>query len=347
MTPASIDDKSAFGSLTVRGYCVVLLAVFLSLTLGVALAERGAEWTCWAGGYRQNAWLAYCNSKRYGVFDVEAIWHRVEEDVQPAIESAQILTLSDSHLQNALSLGGASRWFAAHRYPVYMLGLPTEESGFGERLLERFHPHPRVVVLDASPYFTGQLGPFEQTVFEDPKASERAVLRLKEFQSRHERVCEHLPWACGHNFAYYRSRVDGHWIFPDSVDTIWIGRHDVPNDRTRFPTGEKPNESVALYPKYLAAARRLIDRLQIPANCIVITNVPADEDLGGLADYLGTTLGLTVIVPRLAGLETFDRAHLTPASAVRWTDAFLRQLEPVLRRCVPSGGLTAANLEAP
>ena len=88
---------------------------------------------------------------------MEAIWHHVESDVAPAIEAADILTLSDSHLQNALSLGGASRWFSTHHYSLYMLGLPTAESGFGERLLDNFHPHPKLVILDASPYFTGRL----------------------------------------------------------------------------------------------------------------------------------------------------------------------------------------------
>ncbi len=319
--------------LTVRGYWIVLLSLFLGLTLFAAVAERGAELSCWAGGYRQNAWLAYCNSKRYGVYDVEAIWHHVESEVVPAIGAATVLTLSDSHLQNALSLGNASQWFAANHYRFYMLGLPTAESGFGERLLDNFRPHPKVLILDASPYFTGRLGTFEQTIFDNPTASRKSVLALKDFQAVHRRFCDQIPWACGHNFAYFRSREDGHWIFPLQTSSIWIGWNDVPNDNRHFPIGQMPNEDVPLYPKYLASAKRLVEKLKMPADCIVITNVPSEEDLGGLAQYIGHSLGLAVVDPLVNNLFTFDRAHLTPESSVRWTRAFLHELEPVLHRC--------------
>ncbi len=330
----STSEHSRMGMLTARAYWVVLLSVFLGLTAAWALGERGTELTCWPGGYRQNAWLAYCNSKRYGVYDVEAIWHRIEPDVEPNIAAAKVLTISDSHLQNALSLGDASEWFAAHHYPLYMLGLPTEESGFGERLIDSFQPHPDVVILDASPYFTGGLGSFEQTIFKDQGASRKAVQDLKDFQTWHQRFCGVLPWACGHNFAYYRSRQDGHWIFPVQSTSIWIGWNDVPNDTRQFPTGQTLNENLSLYPKYLASATRLVEKLHMPRNCIVITHVPAHENLRGLAQYIGLPLGLTVIEPQVDDLTTFDRAHLTPASSKRWTQAFLQALEPVLEHCV-------------
>jgi hypothetical protein len=328
------SENGPVGTLTAATYWIVLLCVFLGLTGAVALGERAAELSCWSGGYQQDAWLAYCNSKRYGVYDVEAIWHRVEGDVVPAVEAADVLTLSDSHLQNALSLGEASPWFAAHRYSLYMLGLPTAESGFGERLLDNFHPHPKVVILDASPYFTGGLGTFEQSIFQDPDASRKEVLKLKDFQALHERYCAGLPWACGHNFAYYRSRIDGHWIFPAPSTSIWIGGNDVPNDKQRFPTGRTPNENLSLYPKYLESAKRLVDKLSMPTECIVITNVPGQEDLRGLAQYIGQSLSLTVVDPDVANLDTFDRAHLTPESSRRWTEAFLQQLEPLLQHCL-------------
>jgi hypothetical protein len=337
------SENGRIGMLTARAYWIVLLSVFLGLTATWALGERGAELTCWPGGYEQNAWLAYCNSKRFGVFDVEAIWHHVESDVVPNIAAAKVLTISDSHLQNALSLGNASQWFAAHRYPVYMLGLPTEESEFGERLIDNFQPHPDVVILDASPYFTGGLGSFEQAIFNDQGASRKAVLGLKDFQTWHQRFCDQLPWACGHNFAYYRSRQDGHWIFPEQSSAIWIGWNDVPNDNRQFPTGQALNEDLSLYPKYLDSATRLVKKLHMPADCIVITHVPAEENLRGLAQYIGHGLGLTVIDPDVPDLTTFDRAHLTPASSKRWTQAFLQALEPVLEHCVNTGAASAAG----
>jgi hypothetical protein len=320
--------------LSVRVYWIVLLAVFLGLTGVKMLADRGQQMTCWPGGYQKDAWMAYCNSERYGVYDIEAVWHHVEPDVVPAVAAARVLTLSDSHLQNALSLGGASEWFAAHNYPFYMLGLPTEESGFGERLLDNLHPRPDVLILDASPYFTGELGGLETPMFSDLGSSRKQVLELKDYQVQHQAWCTRLPWACGHNFAYFRSRMDGHWIFPELTGSIWIGRNSVPNDNRQYPTGRRPNEALELYPKYLAAAKRLVSKLDIPSHCIVLTHVPSEESLPGLAQYIGDALGLTVIEPQLPDLYTFDLAHLTPQSSVRWTRDFLENMEPLLRQCV-------------
>jgi hypothetical protein len=330
--------------LTSRAYWAVLLSVFLGLTLTKGMADRAAELSCWPGGYGQNAWMAYCNSDRYGVYDIEAVWHRVEPDVLPAILAARVLTLSDSHLQNALSLGGASDWFARQHTPFYMLGLPTEESGFGERLLDNFHPHPDVVILDASPYFTGEPGVQETPMFADLDASRRAVMALKAFQGEHQDFCAHLEWACGHNFAYFRSREDGHWIFPAQTKSIWIGRNSVPNDNRKYATGRRRNEALALYGKYLESATRLVEKLAIPRGCIVITHVPSDESLPGLAQYIGTALGLTVIEPQLNNLYTFDFAHLTPESSIRWTQAFLEDIKPVLRQCTSNSSPAVANV---
>lgn len=336
----------ALTGITARAYGTILLAVFLGLVIAKELRARAAELTCWSGGYRQNAWMAYCNSDRYGVYDTEAIWHHIEPDVAPSIQAAQVLTLSDSKMQNALSLGGAGEWFALHHTPLYLLGLPHAESEFAIRLLENFKPHPDLVILDASPYFTGDVGYDEQSIFKNPEKSRADVTALKDYQAWHQRFCATFAWACGHNFAYFRSRVDGHWIFPTASPSFWIGHNSVPNDDHRFPTGEKVDESVPLYPVYLANARRLVEKLNMPSRCIVITHVPSEYDLRGLADYIGTHLGLTVIQPRVADLYTFDQAHLTPRSAARWTRAFLTELEPVLQDCATHHAAVVARAES-
>jgi len=321
-----------------RAYWIVLVLLFLGLSASKGLYDRAVEMTCWAGGYSQDAFMAYCNTDRYGVYDTEAIWNRVEPGAAQKIQAAKVLTLSDSHLQNALSLGGASEWFVKRGVPFYMLGVPHNESGFGEKLLENLNPHPQLLVLDASPFFTGEVGQYERGIFSDPKGSLRGVEDLKKYQVWHERICSELPAACGHNFAYFRSRSDGHWIFPPQTRSIWIGYRDVPNDSLRFPTGELPDVEISSqFPQYLRAAHEFATRLNVPPACVVITNVPSNYELRDLAATLGKELGWTVVDPKVSGLFTFDKSHLTPESSVRWTDEFLKELDPVISRCVNGG----------
>jgi hypothetical protein len=337
--------RGLLGMLKTRSYWIIILVLFLGLAGAKTLGDRAAEWTCWPGGYAQNAWMAYCNSERYGVYDIEAVWHHIEPEVVPDIAAARVLTLSDSHLQNALSLGGASEWFSAHHYRWYMLGLPHAQSGFGERLLDNLQPHADVVILDASPYFTGEIAQEERPMFNDLAASRTQVEELHDFQSWHQDFCSRTPWACGHNFAYFRSRLDGHWIFPATNKSIWIGHNSVPNDDKRFATDSRPPEDFALYPKWLENARRLVAKLPTRPSCIVITHVPSERNLQGLAQFIADGLGVRVVEPQVANLATFDNSHLTPQSSVLWTQAFLEQLEPVLHECISPGVTTAANVQ--
>jgi hypothetical protein len=321
-----------------RSYLLTSLVTLVALSGGSEAYARYKRVSCWSGGYAQDAWMAYCNSDRYGVYDVEAVWYGVEPDVMPAVRNAKVLTLSDSHLQNALSLGGASEWFTEHGYPVYMLGLPTAESRFGELLIDRLQAKPSVVVFDASPYFNGLLGSFQANLpTTDENMGRARVEQLRDFQRYHRWVCDRWSWACGRNFAYFRSRKDGHWIFPDPTTTkLWIGANSLPNDEVRFPVSTKPDELAPRYPHYLEVARGFVAKLGLPAKCVVVTGVPTDLPKRELARYLSTSLGITLIDPNLEGLATFDRGHLTPESSKRWTQAFLEELAPVLRDCVRS-----------
>jgi hypothetical protein len=320
--------------MTLSRYLALLLITFVGLSALHLGYVRFLQVSCWPGGYERDAWMAYCNSDRYGVYDADAIWHSLEPEVAPKVRAAKVLTLSDSHLQNALSLGGASEWFESRRYPVYMLGVPTAESQYGELLLERLQAHPSVIVFDSSPYFTGGPGAFEKALLEQPVESRERALELREFQDFHRRFCARFPWACGYNFAYFRSRKDGHWIFPAPSGRFLVGGRGVPNDNLRYPTSTRPDEWIPRYPEFLEVARKVIGKLGLPARCVVITAVPTEVPKQGLAHYLAAGLGVTLIDPALPDMMTFDHSHLTPESSRRWTQAFLEQLQPVLDSCI-------------
>ena len=180
------------------------------------------------------------------------------------------------------------------------------------------------------------MGFSEETIIDDAKTRHDEAFELKDFQVFHQKFCQQLSWICGHNFTYFRSRQDGHWIFPEAEAPIWIRARSVPNDRSRYPTSSTTVDDLpARYPEYRRAASRLISKFGIPARCIVITHVPNNESHEGLARYLAATLGLTLVDPVLPPLATFDQAHLTPESSRRWTQAFLEELAPTLQACVP------------
>jgi hypothetical protein len=54
----------------------------------------------------------------------------------------------------------------------------------------------------------------------------------------------------------------------------------------------------------------------------------------GTAGAVAAALHLRLVAPRLAGLMTFDRVHLDPESAERWSAAFLTEAGPQIRKCL-------------
>jgi len=332
--------------MNLRTYVIAVVATFVVLTGLHALGVQSVRLACWSGGYKRDAWMAYCNSDRYGVYDVDAVWFDTEGEVGAAIKHAQILTLSDSRLQNALSLGGAPAWFAERGYETYLLGLPTEESGFAEKLWDKYQPHPAVVIFDASPYFTGNVGGSELALSQQPEHEHEEAMKLHRFESFHREFCSRFDWFCGHTFSYFRSRHDGHWIFPSQTDPVWFGRGGMPNDQTRLLTDVLPDELVPLYPDYLKAARRLLAKINLPPQCVVLTHVPHEERADGLPRYLAESLGVVLLDPKVPNLYTFDRAHLTPESSLAWTAQFLKQLDPILKKCIALPGHTPQTLAA-
>jgi hypothetical protein len=331
-------------SATYMRYLATLVICFAALLAAGQGYTQAKRLSCWAGGYARDGWMASCNSELYGVFDVDAVWFNLEPEIAPAAAHAQVLALGESHLQNALSLADAGDWFADHGVSFYSLLLPTAQSGFGEMLIDKLHVKPAVLLLDADPYFTGKVGPYESILLADQKKALRQDMSLLAFQDFHEAFCAHLPMFCGLNFSYFRSRRTGEWIYPPPdvrAHMLW-GAYAAPNDVNRFPVGIVPDDT-SLYPGYLAAARRLVGKLQIPPACVVITNVPSEEQGPGVARYLAQQLGWTLIDPPRDRLATFDRSHLTPTSARRWTADYLAALEPTLRRCIPASKPAAAD----
>jgi hypothetical protein len=54
----------------------------------------------------------------------------------------------------------------------------------------------------------------------------------------------------------------------------------------------------------------------------------------GTAKAIAVALGLNLVAPKLAGLATFDKVHLDPESAQRWSAAFFEDAGPQIRKCL-------------
>jgi hypothetical protein len=202
-------------------------------------------------------------------------------------------------------------WFASRNIPMYLLAFgANEQSGWADRLLDKFHMQPDLVVFDADPYFTGKLAVPSSVLFQDVAAEEKSARATKAFLDAAPAWCRFLPWLCGRTERSYRTFRDGSIIHQDR-DRVWFNRNEAGN----FPIPTPEPQDTSHYDEYLGNARALLARLHVRPECVVLTVTPNSEMDDTLAKFLASHLGASVIAPRPDGLATSDHFHLNEQSA--------------------------------
>jgi hypothetical protein len=316
---------------SLRRYIIVVLVVAACLLGSHETWEQSIKLGCLPPGgvAPQAGWLNDCASDRVGDIDHAAVWFNTEPTIKPAILAAKVLVFGDSKMLGAMSNPSVIDWFESRHIAFYLLAFTfAEESGWAERLLTKYRPHPAVMIFDTAPYFTGDQSEPAQAIALDPEGERRAALDTRSFVGEARKFCAYVAWLCGRTSASYRSYADGH-LFQVDPQRFWFGAR-TPG---QYPITEPPPADRSQYDDYLGHARALLTDVPIKPACVVFTVVPNSDYDGSLARFLAAQLGATAIVPQVSGLDTLDHMHLTPDSARAWTAAFLREFEPLMQRC--------------
>jgi hypothetical protein len=277
-----------------------------------------------------DAWLQNCASPGIGVRDDGVIYFGTEPSVESAVRAANVLIFGDSRIEFAISRGNASQWFQTRGIRSYLLAFGGgAESGWAQKLLGKFHPHPDVLIFNVDPYFTGGLGPHGQAIAADPIGELRAIKETQSFVEGYAKYCRLFGWLCGRTSAAYRAILDGH-VFSYHPERFWFGKAMAGN----LPIHEPPPWDTAYFDSYLQNARSVISSAGVDPTCVVFTTVPNSEQDDSLARFLADRLGGSAISPQFDGLTTSDGSHLSQESSEIWTSAFLERAQPIFQRCV-------------
>jgi hypothetical protein len=322
-----------------RNYLLVALLVAGVLFGGRAGWQETVKFGCLPvnGTPPAGSWMDGCASDQIGSYDHDVLWFDIDPQAVAGVQRAQVMLFGDSRMLSAMSLGIGSAWFAARHIPMYLAAFAAnEQSGWVQRLMEKLHAHPRLAVFDADPFFTGEESVVAQAITSDPAGEEAAARATKAFLDRAPLYCGILPWLCGRTERSYRQYLDGAVVHQDR-ERVWFNR----NEAGSFPIATPGPQQTAEYDRYLANAQAMLTVLGVEPRCAVFTIVPNSEMDDTLARFLADRLGARVVAPRLEGLSTSDHFHLTADSSRVWTEAFLRDLKPIVQECAGDGERTA------
>jgi len=312
--------------------------VAASLTaLGVRLITSGLA----AMGCRQyrgsDAFLAYCDTEHFAYYEHGAMFLGLEPEATAALRRADVIFFGTSRVQFAFSTDAVRRYFKDRSIPFYLLGFSYGESAMlPMSIAQREHLRPKVAVMTTDPFFTPGGSPAARALVDSESSwTVRAKVwaeyaSKKAFAAAQRAICSAAPSACPQNIgSLYRRYSDGTWIWRET----WWGPappHPMPDDQLTLEAW--PPSNAATDREY---ALRFLATAGVKPECAVITAPPNDyRNFESYAKSLGSAIGANIIIPQLSGLTGIDTSHLDWESATRWSQAFLTELDPIIRRCV-------------
>jgi hypothetical protein len=310
-------------------YCTKLL---IAATV-VALAGKLVQFNtvgCDAFDHDRTHYMAYCDNGSDAHYDQAAFIYDFERGVRPSLDSANVIFFGSSHMQVAMSTDALETFEKSNpAVRPYLMGFGYfEQDIFAAAVIRELRPAPKIVVINADPFFSASVSAGARRLLENPGIERANAGEKKIWHSfGHARCADGGRSAaarlqCGTASTIYRSRTDGRWIFngPRAF-----------KDTLPTPTFSPDSTEFA---GYAVNAERFLKAFAIDRKCVVITLVPEGAVPEALARRIADRIGATFIAPQLTGLGSPDDSHLDSASAERWSAAFLALLEPVLKRCL-------------
>jgi hypothetical protein len=314
----------------VTTFTVTIVLVLVAVLAAFAYQFRFRMiFACQADGYSADRYLAACNAARYGDYEHGAFWFDLEPAAQSFAKNADVLFLGSSRMQMALSTPATVDWFTAASARYYLLGFAEYANMImADAMLRKIRPRAKVYVINVDDFFETSESPTVKKILHDPKAREQYEEK-RLWQRVHEPICKTVPAVCGDNFAIFRSRETGAYMYA----TTW--QHGNPYRDSTAPVSYDEVVDRQALNRNTAAGVEFLSRLAVRRECVILTMVPTVGTKIGNATALAMALGVNLVAPELTGeLRTLDGSHLDQPSAERWSQAFFQMAGSRIRSCL-------------
>ena len=300
--------------------------------LSTALAFLAVSIGWWGSGVltcppaTPGSFLAYCRNELYGDFEHGAFLYGLEPVAVERARRADVLVIGDSRAQFGFSTDAMRRYFAERGSTYYLLGMGYgSTSDYARALLQRLHLRPRVLIVNAEPYFTRDTASVPAAVIRAGQRTRWEYWRKSLFQRAHRPACDLMPALCREAAGGIHRRIDnGEWIWQG---LLVAGDLSVP-----FVEREIAVEQVEEAERVAAA---FVDDIGLDASCVIVTAVPGlSADRRQVATRIAEAMRAQAVLPMVDGLSSLDGDHLNAASAEIWSAAFLVAADPRITECL-------------
>ena len=307
---------------------ILLIGMLTTFVIGTVGPMTMDNLGCRSTGYEADYFLAYCDSPKYADYEHGAFLYGIEGSALKNLLNADVLFLGNSKMQAAFSTKAVREFFDSINVRFFLLGFGyADESKYAFAILERWNIAPRVLIINADPFFSEQLSvPGGEALEGRAEYLWRLVLKAA-FQRVHRIICR-VAKCSESEPSIFRSIRDGEWN--------WIGPYTAERSVPIIPSGQWiRNETQIREAKVIG--ENFLNQLGMDRRCVVLTGAPNSKmDSPAIAAAVAASLGTESISPRIDALATLDGTHLNLASAERWSRLFLQTVTPILGRCLSS-----------
>ncbi len=310
-----------YGAAVTLGFCFITGYVFDGLDgityAGLKKSPPDNDW-----------YLAYNYT---GTLDHGVIYWNIGSSIKN-LEKADVVILGNSRVLIGFDWHTLEVFGKKHGIRFFNLGFGWSEPYiYPMMILERYNIHPKIVIISADTgfgrFFTDKLSPTAKRTIKDGKIKtamsyfSRSVswryllLRSTYLPDRLNKILPDLPVDVDDDYrTFYRSRVSGGWylgLIPATNKPI-----NNPSEFDCAPTDEE-----------LAHADKLLAQLNQMGATPLLTITPYTQSCLAGAELVAERMKSRFIKIESKGYNTWDGDHMTPESARRFTEEFLRQFE--------------------
>ncbi|MEQ1664872.1 MAG: hypothetical protein ABL927_05800 [Bdellovibrionales bacterium] len=307
---------------------IVIFLSFLAWDTFFDLYKIARE--CSPHGYSKDKYLAYCENDNYGDYEHGAFFLNQEPEAIQNLKASEVIFLGNSRMQFAFSNSSTENFFknALSSQPYYLFGFGyAEYYTFSLNLIKELKLKPKVLVVAVDErYFEKGMSPPAQFVETSPTALPNyEAKKLK--QRMHSYVCNQLEpaslrWNCGDSKTIYRHRSTG----------AWETSHFRKAENFPFELSQKIDE--VAFEKFRDAAKDLVQKSNVPSECIIFTSAPIEKWSAKGTDALAKSSGVNSIEQNLKSKwATQDKSHLIPEDALAFTENILPLMKPIFEKC--------------
>ncbi len=315
---------------------VIVGGVLASLLVSVAAMVYGHLPTnfwifrCSSQYYSSEYYLAYCSDPAFGDYEHGAIYFGNDREAISNLKRADFIFLGNSRAQAAFSAEAIENFFNDQNVGYYNLAFGYDEQDlFPRRLFGRWGLKPRAVIVNADYFFVNYASQLAVSIMSG-NSRVKTEYHLKTWiQPYHISICKNGDGLlkrilCSDAWSLFRSRKNGRVLQTKDVDNKVPVKSDVP-----FPD--------KLYPRILRAALDFQAFLNRRGACLILTYVPSKNTNPAVAARLAKDIGAAYIDVDPTGLSARDGNHLNRGSVELWAQRFLRDFQPVMKKCLSDG----------